>query len=58
MFLDSHSLALPSMSMFCISDDEFDRLNNNASHVCPNCDGEITTYEHEYMGVCNDCYAD
>jgi hypothetical protein len=57
IFTQSHSLSLPVLSMLCLSDDEFDRLSSDASHICPNCDGEITTYEHEFMGVCNDCYS-
>jgi hypothetical protein len=55
-FLDTHSLALPVLSMLCVSDDEYDRLSSSASHCCPNCDDDITVHEHEYMGVCSPCY--
>lgn len=56
MFLDMHSLNLPSSLMHSFSDDESDRLASAASHVCPNCDGAISNDEHEHLGVCGGCY--
>lgn len=58
MFLDSCSIhLLPSASFHC-SDEEFDRLSQSASYVCPNCDGELSNYESELLGICGDCYGD
>lgn len=56
MFLDTHSLHLPAVSMSAMSDDEFDRLSTSASHCCPNCDGSLTIGEDEAAGLCSDCY--
>lgn len=56
MFLDTHSLNLPALAMLSTSDEEFERMSTSASHVCPNCDGDITLAEHEYLGVCDSCY--
>lgn len=56
MFLDPHSLNLPAMAMLSASDEEFERMSTSASHVCPNCDGDITIAEHKHLGVCDPCY--
>lgn len=57
MFLDTHYLSLPAVStQSSYSEEEYDRLSSNASHCCPNCDGDITIGEHEDAGMCNTCY--
>lgn len=52
----SHTVSLPIMSMLTLDQDECDSLSMNASHNCPNCDGDITMGEHESAGICTDCY--
>lgn len=58
MFLDSCSLLLPTTAQHHFSDEEFERLSSTASHVCPNCDGELSNYEADTFGICGDCYGD
>lgn len=51
----SISLSQAVAELVSVSDEEMAYLSSDASHCCPNCDGPITTGEHEHFGLCGRC---
>lgn len=51
----SMSFSQAVAELVTVSDKEMAYLYSDACHCCPNCDGPITTNEHEHFGLCSHC---
>lgn len=50
------SMLALDLSPLCRSLEDVERVSQECSFVCPNCDGPILVGEHEACGICTDCY--